>query len=150
MFLEWKSQDWLAKVEARRGIPTPDIQSGLNAYAKKQAAVYHNLAALFTKLWHPTLVSYGLQHLWITGYMTKHGISLVDTNTPVSRAQGIFKHRLYNNPSGVVSTVMAVLANPPVEATVDDLLDEGDHSEDSCLEDTDSGSEDDWDDDLEL
>jgi hypothetical protein len=76
MFLEWKSCDWLTRVEARRGNVTPDIQSGLNAYTRKQAAIYHDLAVSFAKLWRPTLVSYGLQSSWVTGYMTEHNVSL--------------------------------------------------------------------------
>jgi hypothetical protein len=53
VFLEWKSQDWLSKAEAREGKVTLSVQHGLNAYAKKQAAVYRNLATSFTKLWRP-------------------------------------------------------------------------------------------------
>ena len=75
MFLEWKSQDWLKKVEAR-GNTTPDIGSGLNAYARKQAAIHHNLTVSFAKLWHPTLVSYNLKHLWVTEFLAKNGVPL--------------------------------------------------------------------------
>ena len=68
MFLEWKSWDWLARIGAHGEGLAPDVQSGLDTYAKKQAAVYHNLAVTFAKFWRPTLVSYGLQHSWIRVY----------------------------------------------------------------------------------
>lgn len=75
VFLEWKSQGWLAKVGARGGNLALDIKSGLNAYAKKQAAIYHDLAVLFAKFWHPTLVSYSLKHSPVMEYMERHRFS---------------------------------------------------------------------------
>lgn len=152
-FLEWKSQDWLARVGARSGNLAPGVQSGLDAYARKQAAVYHDLAASFAKLWRPTLVSYGLKHPWVTEYMTKHGVPLTDDGTQVSRAQGIFRFRLSGKRCSAVSTVAAVSSDMPavVATTKDDcLLPEADDSEDSGLEDSSSELEDDWDDELDL
>jgi hypothetical protein len=152
-FLEWKSRDWLAKVDTRRGTSAPDVQSGLNAYARKQAAVYHDLAVSFAKLWQPTLVSYSLQHSWATEYMTKHGVSLDDTNISVSRARGIFKFRLSNKPCGATSTAVLAPPNPPtVKATANDhpLLEEAYYSEDSGSEDSDFDLGDDWGDDLDF
>jgi hypothetical protein len=35
-FLEWRSRDWLAKVDSRIGTATPAVCSGLSAYANKQ------------------------------------------------------------------------------------------------------------------
>ena len=43
-FLEWRSKDWLTKVDLRSGILTPAVCAGLSAYANKQASVFHNLA----------------------------------------------------------------------------------------------------------
>ena len=138
-FLEWKSQDWLAKVEARtEGNLAPDIQSGLRAYAEKQAAIYHDLAVSFARLWHPTLASYRLQDSWITVYMVKHGVPLTDTNVPVSRAQGIFRFRLFDQAHSAISTVVATPSNLPVTAkTVGGnlVLEEADYNEDGGLED---------------
>ena len=152
VFLEWKSWDWLARVGARAEGLTPSVQSGLNAYAKKQAAVYHDLAVTFAKLWRPTLVSYGLQHSPITEYMVTYDISLTDTNVPVSQAKGIFKHRLSKNCRNADSTTAAKSSNLPVaEVTIGDgLLGGGNHSDGSDVEDADSSSEDDWGDDLDL
>ena len=151
MFLEWRSQDWLAKVEVPQGSPTPEVQSGLDAYAKKQAAVYHELAVSFTKLWRPTLVSYGLEHSWITEYMTKAGVSLVDT-IPASSARGIFKLRLSDGSHGIIPTTVTVSSMAEEAATDPPVLKEADYgsSEDSDLEDSDLDSEDDWDDDLDF
>ena len=94
-FLEWKSADWLEMADNCGEDLTFDIQCGLNAYAQKQAAVYHNLAVSFVKLWHPTLESYGLEHSWVTDYAKDHSISLPDISLlPSRREQGIFKFRL--------------------------------------------------------
>ena len=95
-FLEWKSTDWLARMDGRREKPTFDIRSGLNVYAQKQAAVYHSLAVSFVKLWYPTLESYGLEHSWVVDYAKNHNFPLPYTGLPLSRRskQGIFKYRV--------------------------------------------------------
>jgi hypothetical protein len=89
MFLQWKAEDWLAKQDVRLATATPSIQSGLRAYARKQAAVYHNLAVSFSKSWHPTFVSNGLNYSWITEYMKKHGMPFPDTDVATPQAQGV-------------------------------------------------------------
>ena len=152
VFLEWRSQDWLAKVETPRGNLSPDVQSGVNAYAKKQAAIYHNLAVSFAELWCPTLVSYGLKHSWITGYLTKNGVPLNRTSTLASTTRGIFKFRLSNESHNTAAAVPFV-----AEATASNSMDpeEYNSSEDSGLEDSDredinADFDDDWDSDLDL
>lgn len=89
MFLEWKSKDWLARQETRSTTAPPSVQSGLQAYARKQAAIHHDLAASFSMLWYPTLVAYNLQHSWITDYMKNHGLFPSDTNDQTPQAPGI-------------------------------------------------------------
>ena len=148
VFLEWRSKDWLAKVDVRREGLASGVQSGLGAYAKKQAAVYHDLAVSFAKLWRPTLVSHHLRHSWVTEYMTEHGVSL-DTSISVSRVRGIFKFRTSNESRN--STLPAPPNSSVAEGTAGSylLLEETD-SEDSGLEDDGSGSDFDWDDDLDF
>lgn len=150
MFLEWRARDWLTKVDARRGNSASDIQSGLGAYARKQAAIYHNLAISFAKLWHPTLASYDLQHSWATKYITEHGVSLANTNIPVSRTRGIFKFRISDGPYNSAP----ISSDPPMaEEIVNNhiLLDAADDSEGSSSEDSNSDLDfDDWDDDLDF
>lgn len=136
VFLEWRSQDWLAKVDIPQGTSAPDVQSGLDAYTKKQAAVYRNLAVSFAKLWRPTLASYGLKHSQITECLTKAGVPLTDT-VPALSARGIFKFRLSDKSRGTATTDSSI-------------LEEASSSEDSSLEDSDSDSEDDWGDDLDF
>ena len=94
MFLEWKSENWLTKRDVRLATAPPSVQSGLRAYAQKQAAIHHGLAVSFSKLWFPTFVSHRLQHSWITDYMKKHGISLPDVGEHRSRAQGTSKTKV--------------------------------------------------------
>ena len=155
MFLEWKSQDWLAKVETPRGNTTPDVQHGLNAYAKKQAAVHRHLAVSFAKLWRPTFVSYDLKHSWLTEYLTKNGVPPDETDTPALSTRGILKFRLSNESNDTIPTAAAV---PSIaKATVNNSLlpEEYDFSEDSGLEDSgledgDLDFEDDWGDDLDF
>jgi len=71
-FLEWKSSDWFAKVDARASTTTPAIQAGLSAYAKKQGAVFHNLAIRFCQRWRSTLVAHSLPHAWATNFLETH------------------------------------------------------------------------------
>ena len=152
VFLEWKSVDWLGKVGACNGSSALDIQSGLNAYAKKQAAIYHSLAMSFAKFWRPTLVSYGLERSWATKYLTSHRVSLTDADISIPRAWGIFKFRLSNRYPGAVPVEVTAPSDEPVStATTNDrlILEEAEGSEDSGLDSSDSDSED-WDDDLDL
>lgn len=51
-FLEWRSRDWLSKVNARAGATTSAVRTGLSAYAKRQASVFHNLAIRFSQRWY--------------------------------------------------------------------------------------------------
>ena len=90
-FLECKLTDWLSKRETRSALVTSDIQSGLDAYARKQAAVYHDLTVSFSILWSPTLISHNFDHSWITACLQQHEISLTDTSTSCSHR--IFKHQ---------------------------------------------------------
>ena len=80
-FLEWKSNDWSSKREARSALVTSDIQSRLGAYARKQAAVYRNLAVLFALLWRPVLASNNLDHSWAVVYLQWHRVLFADTST---------------------------------------------------------------------
>jgi hypothetical protein len=86
-FLQWKSEDWLAKQDVRQVTAPPSIQSGLQGYARKQAAIHHNIAVSFSKLWLPVLISNGLERSWVAKYMKEHGIPLPNAKGPVSRAQ---------------------------------------------------------------
>jgi hypothetical protein len=100
-FLEWKSTDWLRKRELRSALVASDIRSGLDAYARKQAAVYHDLAVSFSLLWKPTLVSYNLKHSWISEFQQRHQFSFNDaTDTAPSHNRGIFKHRIRSDATG--------------------------------------------------
>ena len=83
----------------------------------------------------------------------KNRISLTD-KTPVLRAGGIFKFRLSDEPRSAIS--MAAVTMPPDPPTVEVpannplMLEEANYSEDSGLDDSDSDSSDDWDDDFYL
>ena len=80
VFLEWKSQTWSVKAEVPQRNAPPDIKSGLNAYARKQEAIHHNLAVLFAKLWRPALVSSSLEHLWAMEFLVRNGVPLTGTD----------------------------------------------------------------------
>jgi hypothetical protein len=154
-FLEWKSAAWLVKVDVRGEDMTFDIQSGLNAYARKQAAVYRNLATSFATLWYPTLKSYGLEHSWIAEHMEERGVPLPDMKTPAPRGRGIFKFkisdkfRISDEPNGTVPPVTLALPKSPMVVTTvgcNLVLEEASYSDDSGLE-SGSDSETDVDDD---
>ena len=71
-FLQWRSDNWLAKVESRTDDAAPPICAGISAYAKKQSAVYHHLAVRFCQRWHMSLVSLSLPHDWATKFLETH------------------------------------------------------------------------------
>ena len=128
-FLEWKSVDWLAKTHVRGGDLASDIQSGLCAYARKQAAIFHDLAVSFAKLWYPTLMSYGLRHSWMTEFMEKHRIPLPDVKNVDGPVRGIFKFRTpdaSHNPAPTTTSISPVVNattsdNSPLESTAVDV-----------------------------
>ena len=62
--LDWKSRAWSDRVEVRLGSCPPDIQHGLDAYARKQANVYRELAVSFAGQWLPYLKGCGLDTKW--------------------------------------------------------------------------------------
>ena len=108
MFLEWKSENWLTKRDARLTTASSSLQSGLQGYAQKQSAIHHNLAASFAKLWYPTLVSHCLNHSWITRYK-KRGVPLPDANDPTSQTQGTFEARVPDEVDGGCTRVSITL-----------------------------------------
>lgn len=77
-FLEWRSCDWLSKVDARVDMVTLAVHAGLSAYAKKQGSVFHNLATWFCQHWYSTLLSLSLPHAWATEFLTTHGAPLIN------------------------------------------------------------------------
>ena len=58
VFLEWKSEEWLTKQDVQLTTAPSSVQSGLRAYARKQAAIHHNLVVSFVMSWYPTFVSF--------------------------------------------------------------------------------------------
>lgn len=120
MFLEWKSKNWLTRECARLTTAPSGVQSGLKAYARKQAAIHHDLAVSFSKLWYPTLVSCDFQHSWITDYMKKHEIPLPNTNQ-TSRNRGIFKagalHKVDEGCTRIDTTPLVQLQDTPDPTT---------------------------------
>jgi hypothetical protein len=136
MFLEWKSENWLEKQDARLATASSSVQSGLCAYARKQAAIYHDLAVSFVRAWRPTLVSHNLEHSWDADYMTKHGIPPSDIDVPTTQAQGKPKSGVPSETGGGSSQVgvtQRVQIQDPSNAAVDDnptVLEEAPYVED--------------------
>ena len=77
-FLEWRSRDWILKVDARAGALTPAVHTGISAYARKQGSIYHNLAIRFSQCWYMALQSLSLPHAWATTFLNKHGAPLLN------------------------------------------------------------------------
>ena len=82
VYLEWKSHGWFGKVGARRGSCSPDIQHGLDVYARKQANVYLELSTLFAAQWLPYLTTCGLDTQWATKFPWLSPIISHQTNLP--------------------------------------------------------------------
>ena len=66
--LEWKSSLWGKRVGSRSGSLPPDIQHGVDSYARKQASVYHELAVSLANQWLPRLHELGLDVTWARTY----------------------------------------------------------------------------------
>jgi hypothetical protein len=66
VYLEWKSRLWSDKVGIRAGSCSPDIQRGVDAYARKQANIYHEIAASFAGQWVPYLDACHFDTRWVT------------------------------------------------------------------------------------
>ena len=67
-FLEWTSSSWAGRVGSRLGSVPADIQRGIDAYARKQANTYHELAVSLANQWLPHLVTLGLDIGWTKTY----------------------------------------------------------------------------------
>ena len=68
VYLEWKSTTWLQKVGIRAGSCTPDIQCGIDAYARRQAAIHRDIAISFASQWVPYLNATGCETPWAADF----------------------------------------------------------------------------------
>ena len=148
-FLQWKAEDWIAKVDVRSATAPPSIRSGLQAYARKQAAIHHDLAVSFSKLWCPVLISSGLDHSWVTEYLKRHGIPLPHPNIPTSRVQRPSSVRVLDGRPSQFSSGQHVQTQPSsnavmykdvmlLEEVIEDDNDGDDSEEDDCSDESDS------------
>ena len=137
-FLEWRSSDWLSKVDSRMDTIAPAVRSGLTAYAKKQSSIFHNLAVQFCQLWRSTLISLQLSHNWATEFLNTHKEPLSNPDFEKQKqkpARGSCVACLHTKSSALVATsARAPLppANPETtnpEAQVSDVDSDGTQSE---------------------
>lgn len=68
VYLEWKSRTWSEKVGIRKDSCSPDIQHGIDAYARKQANIHHEIAMSFVSQWLPYLNGCGFDTKWATEF----------------------------------------------------------------------------------
>ena len=108
-FLEWRSGDWLAKLDSRVDTVAPAVHSGLSAYAKKQGAIFHNLAVRFCQRWRLALISLSLPHEWATQFLETHKEQLVDPDKlkkkKKRRTKIPYVAHLRNNPLAPVTAI---------------------------------------------
>ena len=143
-FLEWRSGDWLAKVDSRVDAVTPTVHSGLSAYAKKQSSVFHHLAVRFCQRWRSTLISLSLPHDWATEFLGTHKEPLVDPSS-IKKEKGRKKTagastRLHNQFS-TSATITTPASTPPLPAAPEMTDDEARVSDVDSDENDDSGCE---------
>jgi len=65
VYLEWKSTTWLQRVGIRTRSCAPDIQRGIDAYARRQAAIHREIAISFASQWVPYLNTTGCKTAWV-------------------------------------------------------------------------------------
>ena len=82
VYLEWKSDSWSQKVGSRMDSCTPDIQRGVDAYARKQAHIHREIAIAFAGQWLPYLEGCDLDTDWATTFPWASQI-LADKTTPL-------------------------------------------------------------------
>ena len=110
-FLEWRSRDWLSKVNARAGTLTSAVHAGVSAYAKKQGSIFHRLAIQFCQQWYSTLLSLSLPHAWAAKFLNVHKAPLVNPDFK-KRGQGIQS----SDQPGVPATDPHVELSPSITA----------------------------------
>ena len=108
-FLEWKSRDWVSKTGVRANVVTPEVCSGLSAYARKQASVFRNLATWFCRRWHSTLNSLSLSHAWATEFLKTQDMLLID---PELRSKSSTTPDHAEPPTANATTVLPTPTNP--------------------------------------
>lgn len=57
------SDTWISRIKTNSDV-SPDIAQGLNAYARRQAQVWSNLAVDCVRKWSPDLLKHGLTVQW--------------------------------------------------------------------------------------
>lgn len=69
-FFDWKAHWWLNQASCRQ-VAAVALQSGLRAYAFKQADIYRALARSFPGKWHKNLVANSILIQWPSEYIPK-------------------------------------------------------------------------------
>ena len=113
-FLEWRSSDWLAKVDSWIGTIAPAVRAGLSAYANKQARVFHNLAVRFSQRWGSALASLSLPHVWATEFLELHKETL---ESPDFKKQKGTEHPAAGHPRAESPPLIAMSTDVPPPST---------------------------------
>ena len=118
-FLEWKSKEWISRADARVDVVTPEVHSGLSAYAHKQASVFRNLAIRFCQRWRSTLLSLSLSHSWATKFLETQGTPLINLDSGRRKLEVHQEHNSSESPvtppcTEPSATDTAVTPTPPV------------------------------------
>jgi len=131
-FLEWKSKDWVSRADARAGVVTPAVRSGLSAYAHKQASIFRNLAVRFCQRWRSKLVSLSLSHTWAVEFLETPGATSPDPD-PKKHEAGHQDHG-FSGPCGTpphAQSPTSSAAAAPLISTNPEMSDNGDSSSSS-------------------
>ena len=142
-FLEWRSSDWLAKVDSRVDIVAPVVHAGLSAYAKKQGAIFHNLAVQYCQRWRSTLVSLSLPHDWATKFLETHKqpLSIPDSKKrKQSEGPSAVEHRAKSPASVITPAPVPPLPSKPKTTDREAQISATD-SDETSSEDDGSGDE---------
>ncbi|KZT31902.1 hypothetical protein SISSUDRAFT_994602, partial [Sistotremastrum suecicum HHB10207 ss-3] len=74
-FSDWEAARWLSLVGSRPDLP-PDVQRGVDAYARKQASLLRDQAQYFANMWLPILHLHDLPRKWPAHYLLSTSTSL--------------------------------------------------------------------------
>ena len=145
VYLEWRSRLWSDKVGMRAGSCSPDIQHGIDAYARKQADIYHEIALSFAGQWvtylnvHDLDTGWGKEFPWLTQILS-HPIKLPKRFSAIP-ADDPHMPPAINSSSGTDGLGMGQ-EYPVVAEAQSENGDHGKHEAGECSDDNDRGCDD--------
>ena len=135
-YLDWHANWWLAQRGRRSGL-NGAVESGLRAYAVKQAACKRALARKFAEMWWPTLAKYNVACTWIYPHLSPATRATVSTPSPVPSVYSNTPGNTLPKRDAPVPTVDDERGSEVSDIELDELIELGSDARGSSESDTD-------------